>query len=178
MPGAFDGIEREGDVGVFVVDEGAQGALRQVARLVAQLLAGLIELARGPRPAGVSSLSVDRHAGQAGTGEGLDAVVPAQFLHALFQRLGDEILHLLRRGAGPGGRDGQHLDGEGRIFGAAELEEGVAAGQDDRDDQEQRDRALANREGGEVEAHHRSADLIVGHRIASLVRTRWPSWRR
>ena len=56
MPGAFDGIEREGDVGVFVVDEGADGALRQVARLVAQLLAGLIELARGPRLAGVSSL--------------------------------------------------------------------------------------------------------------------------
>ena len=44
MPGAFSGIEREGDVGVFVVDEGAQSALRQVARLVTQLLARLIEL--------------------------------------------------------------------------------------------------------------------------------------
>ena len=53
MPGAFDGIEREGDVGVFVVDERAHGALRQVARLVAQLLARLIELARGPLAGGV-----------------------------------------------------------------------------------------------------------------------------
>jgi hypothetical protein len=152
----FDGIEREGDVGVFVVDEGTHGALRQVARLVGQLLAGLIELV-GDRAGGGVVPQEDRHQGQPRTGEGLDTVVPAQFLHALFKRFGNEILHLLRRGAGPDGGHRQHLDREGRIFGAAELEEGEAAGQDDRDDQEQGDRALPNREGGEVEAHHRSA---------------------
>jgi len=68
-------------------------------------------------------------------------IVPAQLLNALFERLGDEVLHLLRRGSRPSRGHGEDLDGEGRIFGAPQIEEGEGAGEGDRDNQEQSDRA-------------------------------------
>jgi hypothetical protein len=66
---------------------------------------------------------------QTGPRVGFGAVVPAQFLQALFEFLGHLVLHFLRRSARPGGDDGHDLDGEGGIFGAAQLEESDHAGQ-------------------------------------------------
>lgn len=45
-------------------------------------------------------------------------VIPAQFLNALLERLGHEILHLLGSGTRPSIRYRKELEGEGRIFGA------------------------------------------------------------
>ena len=110
-PRRLQRIERKGDVGIFVVDKGAEHARRQVAGLVAQFLARLVELLGdvGRRRA---VLQGHRHEGEARPRQGLDAVVPAQLLHPLLERFGDEILHLLRGGARPRRGDGQHLDRE------------------------------------------------------------------
>ena len=50
-----------------------------------------------------------------------------------------------------------HLDGEGRVLRASELEIGEGPRTRDHDDQEQGDRALADAQGREVEAAHRAA---------------------
>ena len=169
--GCLQRIKREGDVRVFVVDEGAKGARRQVTGLVTQLLACLVELL-GNFVRWRVILQRELHEGEAGPRDGLDAVVPAQLLQALLKRLGDEILHLLGGRTRPGRRDGQDLDREGRVLGASELKEGVGSRDRDGEDQEQGDGALAHRQGREIEAGHRAAT------IGSAPRTRSPSWSR
>src|SRR5215510_6081440 len=116
-------------------------------------------------------LQHDRHECQARPRKGIDMIVPAQLLNALFERLGDEVLHLLRRRARPSGRYGKDLDSEEGIFGAAQIEEGEGAGESDRDNQEQSDRALANGQRREVEPVHCAAAWFVAMRMRS------PSWR-
>ncbi|MNL21651.1 hypothetical protein D3C87_1429530 [compost metagenome] len=148
------GLEREqgeGDVRVLVIDHRPDHASRQIARLIAELLARLIELflhqCRGR--------AVEQRQGrecQAGPRVGLCAVVVAQLLQALLELLGDLVLHLLRRGAGPGRDDGHHLDGKGGIFRAAQLEECDQPRQRDQADQEQRDGSLAYGQCRQVEA--------------------------
>src|SRR5262249_21322244 len=170
-PRRFQGVEREGDVGILVVDEGAEHAGRQVPGLVAQPLARLLELFRdvGRRRAVPDGY---RHEVEARPRHRLDAVIPAQLLHPFLERLGNEILHLLRGGTRPGRGDSQHLDGERRVLGATELEESIGARSSDGDDEEQGDGALAHRQGGEVEAGPRAATL------SSAMWTRSPSCRR
>ena len=121
--------------------------------LIAELLSRLVELLldRGGR-----GLVQERQGqkGQPRPREGLHPIIPAQFLEALFERLGDQILHLFGGRARPGCRHREHLDGECRILGAAELQEGKCAGRADRDQQKQRDRAFPDSERGEIEPAH------------------------
>src|SRR5262249_48184648 len=164
-------IERKSDVGILVVDKRAKHARRQVAGFVAQFLARLVELL-GDVGRRCAVLEGQGHEGEPRPRHRLDAVVPAQLLHPLLERLGDEILHLLRSGARPRRRDGQHLDRERGILGAAEPEERIGAGNGNDDDEEQSDGALAHRQRGEVETAHCAAPR------SSTRRTRSPWWRR
>jgi hypothetical protein len=118
--------------------------------LVTELLARLVELRLD---GGRRGLVLERQSQkcQARPRETLDPVIPAQFLEALFQRFGDQVLHLFGRGARPDRRHRQHLDGESRILGAAELQEGKGSGRADRDQQKQRDRAFPDRKRREIE---------------------------
>ncbi len=147
----LEGVQRERDVRVFVVDDGADDAVGQFLRFVRQLLAGLVELFLHFCRRCLVEQGHHRE-GQAGTREGLRAVVPPQFLHALFQRFRDLVLHLLRRRPGPG-RDNRHLlDRERRVFSAPQLQERQNAGGGNQEDQEQRDGSLAYGECRQVES--------------------------
>ncbi|MNF80267.1 hypothetical protein D3C84_625040 [compost metagenome] len=152
----FQGVEGEVHVRVFVVEEGPDHALGQALGFVGNLLAGLVEqLLDVTRPGGVEEL--DLHRDEAGLGDGFHPVVEIQLLQALLQAVCHLFLHLPRGSAGPGSGDGHGLDREGGVFGAAQLAEGDGAGDQGGDDQEERDRPVADREGGEVETAHLSA---------------------
>src|SRR5581483_1800499 len=156
----FQGIECKGHIGVFVVCHRADDPMRQLAGLVAEFLARLIELL-GDLGGRGAVLQVDRSEGQARTREGLRPVIPAQLLHPLFQRFGDQLLHFLGRGPRPGGDHGHLLDRERGVFCPAQSQESHDAGDEDRHDQEQSDRALAYGEGGEVEGAHCCPPLLT-----------------
>ncbi len=178
------GLQREqgkGHIGILVVHDGADDARGQIGRFIAQLLARLIELFLdlGGRRA-VEQGHCGK--GQARTGIGLRAVVPAQFLHALFQTFRHLVLHFLRGGARPGRDDGHGLDREGGILRPAKLEEGDDASHRYQDDQEQRDGPLPDGERGKVEATHcctprpgsRAATVsLAATRTCSPSRKRW-----
>ena len=167
----FERIKGKGDVGIFVVDERPLDSGREPSGLVAKLLSRLVELLGHCRG---RSLVAERqgHQRHSGTREGLDPIVPAQLLHALFERLRDQVLHLLRGCARPHRGDRQILDREGRILGPAEPRERIDPGKDDRNDQEQGDCPLPNRERGQIEAAHLSAASVAATRTSS------PSCRR
>ncbi|MNV25402.1 hypothetical protein D3C71_1164980 [compost metagenome] len=175
----LEGEERKGHVCIFVVDHRADNASRQFPRLVADLLASLVELLLHLRR---RCAVQQRHHGesQAGAGEGFCAVVPAQFLHALFQGFCNLILHLLGRGARPRRNDRHLLDGERRVFSAPEFGKRENACCRDQEDQEQGDGALAHCERRQVEtafAHGRAPSF--GAAVArSASRTCSPSRNR
>lgn len=152
-------IDREIDIGIFVIDERSLHALRQKGHGVVQLLARLVELLGNGRRRGVV-LERDHHQRQARPGQCFHPVVPLQFLHPLFQRIGHQILHFLRRGARPDSGRRQGFDGECGVLGTAETEERVGARQSQCHDQEQCDPALAHREGGQVESAHCIATFV------------------
>src|SRR5207247_11323199 len=79
-----------------------------------------------------------------GSGKGLAAIVVAPFLHALLQRFGNEVLHLLCRRSGPHRCNGKHLDRESWVFCASQFQEGKDASSNDRNEQEQSDRLFAH----------------------------------
>lgn len=140
-------IKPEADIGVLVVDKGTEHAPGQVAGLVSKLLSSLIEFlldGRGRR----AVLQGDGQKGITGPRRRLDTIVPGEFLEALFERLGDQILHFARCRARPHRCHGQGLDGEGRVLGAPELDEGIGAGGGQQNDEEQGDGPLANGERG------------------------------
>ncbi|MNQ75406.1 hypothetical protein D3C85_902020 [compost metagenome] len=176
------GLEREqgkGDIRVFVVDHRPDHPSRKLHRLVADLLARLIKLLRHLRRRGGVEQGQSRE-GQAGARVGLAAVVPAQFLQALFDLFGDLVLHLLGGGAGPGGNDGHHLDRERRVFRPPQLEERHEPGQRDQADQEQGDGALAHGERRQIEttfAHGRTPSTAATA-ASPATRTCWPSRSR
>src|SRR6185437_4947504 len=149
----LQGKQRKGHVRVFIVHHRTDDARRQVWRFVMDLFACLVELLLHLRRWRVVA-QLHHGEGQAGTGVRLRVVVPAQLLHALFQELGDLILHLLSRRARPGGYDGHLLDREWRVFRTPQLEEGDDACHGDQEDQEKRDRALADGERREIESAH------------------------
>src|SRR5207244_4463889 len=95
-------------------------------------------------------------------GEGLYAIVVAQFLQALLQWLGNEVLHLLCRRSRPHRRNGKHLDREGRVFCASQFQEGKDASCNDRNEQEQSDRLFAHCEGRQIEKLFRRRRIILG----------------
>ncbi len=156
----FQGVHSKDDIRILVVDERPLHPRGQFGRFVAELLARLVELLGD---VGRRRAVLQRHLqhGDAGPGQSLHPVVPAQLLHALLQRLGHQVLHFLGGGARPHGRHRQGLDDEGGVLGAAQAQEGVDAGEDDGDDQEQRDRALAHGQRGEIEAVHVSCSRCV-----------------
>src|SRR5687768_12328490 len=169
----FQRIERESDVAVLVIDERADNAARQPRRFVLDLLSGLVEfgldLGRG------RLVAQDEHGEREPRArERFAAIVPAQLLQTLFERLGDLVLHFLSGGAGPDRHHGHLLDGEGRVFGAPEVEIGEDAGNADGDEEKQRHRTLANGEGGQVEPALALGG--VAQRPAPAMRTAWP-WR-
>ena len=61
---------------------------------------------------------------QPGTGDGGDLLDRGQLLDGVLQRVADLFFHLLRRGAGIAGDDHGVLQGEGRVFQAADSEKG------------------------------------------------------
>ena len=139
------GVEGEIDVVVFVVEEGARDAAWQTGRFVTQLLAGLVEqLGHQGRRGRIEKLHLHRH--KAGLGGGFHPIVVIQLLQTLLQPVGDLLLHLAGGRARPDGGDGHHLDGEGGVFGAAQLAERKRPGQQHRDDQKQRHCRVANRQ--------------------------------
>ncbi|MNS72340.1 hypothetical protein D3C72_1057480 [compost metagenome] len=156
----LQGVEREGHVAILVVHHRGQHARGQLGGFVAQLLARLVELfGHGRRRRAV--FQGHRHEGEPWPREGLGAVVPLQFLHPLFQRFGHQVLHLLRRGAGPGGHHRQRLDRETGVFRPPQLQEGEDAGRRHRDDEKQRDGALAHRDRRNIEPAHCAAPAVA-----------------
>ena len=114
----------------------------KLSGLVAEFLPRLIELLGdlGGRGAVAQDHRGER---QARSRERLGPVIPAEFLHPLLQPFGDQLFHLLCRSARPSRDDGHLLDREGRVFRATQRQEGHDAGDGNRDEQEQRDGALA-----------------------------------
>src|SRR5205085_8053963 len=136
---SLEGVHREDDIRVLVVDKRALYTGGKSGSLITEFLARLIELLSNRGGWGLVTQR-DHHHCDARAREGLHTIVPTQLLHSLFQRLGDEVLHLLGCRPGPHGGGRQSLDQERRILGATEVQEGVRAGQNDRDDQEKGDR--------------------------------------
>ena len=178
LPGEFphrhalrlEGIKGEAHVGIFVVDEGAEHARRQLTGFIPKLLAGLIKLLlhAGWRCA---VLQRNRHVRITWPCGRLHPVVPGQLLKPLFQGLGDLVLHLARRCARPHRGDRQGLDGEGRVLSPPEHQEGVDARGRQQDDEEQGYSSFANGDRGKIEAHQ----LLL---LSEAVLTRAPSCRR
>ena len=155
----LEGIQRKGHVGVFVVHHRPEHTCGKIAGLIAQLLARLVELSLHLLRRGRVQQR-ERGERQTRAHKGFRALVPTQLLQALFQFLGDLVLHLAGRGTGPGRDDGHHLDGEGRIFRAAELQERNHACKRDQNDHEERDGALTHGQCREVEAALTHARLL------------------
>src|SRR5688572_21659944 len=161
-------VEREGHVGIFVVHQWTDHATRQVSSLVAEFLTRLIELLRDV--GGRRTVAQDHHRErQTRTRERFSPVIPAELLHPLLQRFGDEFFHLSCRGSRPDGDDGHLLDRERGIFRPTQAKERHHAGDGDGQQQEQCDSALANRERGEIEAvHGHSPPVTAARATASL----------
>ncbi len=148
-------IEDRIDVAEFVVDDRAEQIGRQLALHVDQLLAQQVKqirhlLGRRRIP------ERDLHRGERRLRIGLHLLEIGQFLQLLLDGVGDLGLHLRRGGARPDRRDVDHLDGEERIFGAAEPLVGEEAGGTQRHDQEQDERGMADRPARKIEAFHRT----------------------
>ncbi|HET6472383.1 MAG TPA: hypothetical protein VFG38_11105 [Pseudomonadales bacterium] len=148
----LEGIQGKAHVRVFVVDERAEHAGRQVPRFVRELLARLVELVLHDRRRR-TVLQRDRHVRVTRSSRRLHPVVPVQLLKALLQRLCDEVLHLARCRTGPSRRHRQILEGESRILRAPEHDERVSAGSQQQKDEEQRDGTLANGDCRKIESH-------------------------
>jgi hypothetical protein len=128
-------VERECHITIFVVDERTGDAAGQIRRLVPHLLASLVEfrLDLGRRRIVAQTQRDER---KPRPGEGLGTIIPAQLLQPLFERLGDLVLHFLGGRSRPARHHRDRLDGEARVFGAAEAEEGDYAGNRNDDDEE------------------------------------------
>ena len=151
-------VERRIDVAVFVVEVRADDPGRQAAADVADLLAHLVPevLHLGGRRAVAQDHADERHAGLR---IALDAVEERQLLQLLLDLVGDLRLHLGRGRARPGDVHHHHLDGEGGVLGAAEIEVGVHARRAEQDDHEQHQRAVRDGPFGQIETLHDRASV-------------------
>jgi hypothetical protein len=111
LPFRLQRVEREGHIGIFVVNERPDNATRQIDGLVAEFLPRLIKLLRD---IGGRSAVTQNHHGErkARSRECLGAVIPAELLHPLLQPFGDQLFHLLCSSARPRRDDSHLLDGE------------------------------------------------------------------
>ncbi len=145
----LEGPDQAVGVAVFIVEVGAEHALRQGGLDVADLLAHLIpELGHLGRRDVVAERDVDHRL--AGLGVALHVVEVGQLLQLGLELVGDLQLHLARGGAGPCSRHDHLLDGEGRVLAAAEIEVGEHAGRRQHDHEEERERAVLERQLGQV----------------------------
>ena len=186
----LEGPDQAVGVAVFVVEERAVDARRQRALDVADLLAHLVPQVGHLGGRGVVAQRDVDH-GLAGLGVALDVVEVGQLLQLGLDLLGDLLLDLARGGAGPGRRHHHLLDGEGRILAAAEIEEGVGAGRDQRDHEEHGERAVFQRQRREIGARGHgclprrsgvsappAAPASPSVRPRACARPRWRSFRR
>jgi hypothetical protein len=137
-------VERGIDVAVLVVEARPDDAGGQIAPDVADLLAHLVPqlLHLGGWRAVEEKHLDERHPRLR---IALDAVEVRKLLQLLLDPVGDLGLHLARGGAGPGGGDDHGLDGEGRVFGAPEVEIGIGPRPAEHDDHEEDERAVRDR---------------------------------
>ena len=142
-------IEREIDIREVVVHERSEHPGRQTPGRIRHAFAHLVEEI-GDLLGGRVVLKLDQHVDPSGTRRGFQPVEELDLADALLQRIGDQILHLLRARARPERRDHHHPHGKGRVFRAAELQEGKQTGERGHQDEKERDRALAHGERGEI----------------------------
>ncbi len=83
--------------------------MRQLGSLILNLLTALIELFLDRFGRRVV-LEVDGKEGETRPRKGVDVVVVRELLHPFFQRLGNQVLHLLCSSPRPGCRDSEDLD--------------------------------------------------------------------
>jgi hypothetical protein len=153
-------VDRGIDVAIFVVEVRPDNAGRQVTLDVADSLADLVpELLHHGRRCPVDQEDLDE--GDAGLRIGFHPVEIGQFLQLLLDHVGDLRLHLGRSRAGPRDVHDHGLDGEGRIFGAPEVEVGIGPCPAEDQDHEQHERAVRDRPFGQIEAHHGAAPVNV-----------------
>jgi len=115
----FQGVHGKFNVGILVVQHRRQNPLRQLRCLVLNLFSALIELFGNLVGRRVVKKR-DREKGKPGPRERIDVVVIFELLHALFERLRDQILHFLRGCSGPRGSHREYLDRERGILGPPE----------------------------------------------------------
>src|SRR5258708_39781476 len=99
-PRGLERVNRECDVGIFVIYCRWQHPLRKIVRFIADLFSSLVEFLLNVGGWHVV-LQRDRHERKTGPREGIDVVVPTQFLNPLFERFGGGIMHFLRRWTWP-----------------------------------------------------------------------------
>ena len=135
---AADRMQRDEGVAELVVEIGAEQALRQVARDVADLLAHLVEGVLHLLGIGVA-LDLHGDDGAAGAGVGADEIEMRRFLQLALDLVDDLVLHLLDRGARPDRLDDHDAEGEIGVFLLAHAHQAERAGNDDQAEQEARD---------------------------------------
>ena len=152
-------------VAELVVEVGPVDARGKVLADVADLLAHLVpEVGHLGRAHAV--LEVDEHDGFAGLGVAAHEVEVRHLLELLLDAVGDLVDGLGGGGARPQRLDHHGLDGEGRVFLAAQLVVGQTAG-DRRRQHEVDDEALvAQRPVGQVEGGHLAGRLGEAHLLA------------
>ena len=114
-------VQRRIHVAVFIIEVRAGDARGKIASDIAHLLADLI-----PKLLDLAGRCLvdqrDADEGHAGLRIALDAVEIRQLLKLLLDLVGDLRLHVRRGRTRPGDLHDHGLDGEGRIFGATEVE--------------------------------------------------------
>ena len=145
---SVDGAE---DIAELVVVERPDDALRQGAADVADLLAHLVP-GVGHRLAARRVVQLQDDERLARLGVAARVAEEGHLLQFLLDALGHLPVHLLRRGPRPHGAHDHGAEGEVGVFALAQFEVGSEAGNGDDEDEEQRQLAVAQRRGGEVEA--------------------------
>ena len=118
-----EAVDDAEDVAEVVVEERPEHALRQGVADVADAVAHLLpDLGHALGREGAVEIDVDRH--DAGPGDRPQRVEAGRLLQPALQPVGQLVLRLLDRRAGPDRGDQHGLDGEGRVLVAAEVDEG------------------------------------------------------
>ena len=165
-----EGVDVAEDVAEAVVEGRPDNAVGELAADVADHVADLHPGGgHGGGVGGVLEVDVDRCL--AWHGQAAGKVEALELLELLFDAVGHLAEGVLDRRAGPPRLDQHRLDGEGRVFLAAEVQVGERAGEGEGDHEVPDQRAFAQRPFGEVEA------LASQARAPSVNRTAWPGSR-
>ncbi len=146
-----EGVDDAERLAELVVEERAEHAAREGALDIGDLLAHLVPEVRdlgGARRV----LEVYEDDGASGRGIALEKIDMRHLLELLLQPVGHLFEHVFDRRAGPHRLHDHRLDGEGRVFVAAEADVGVDPRRHDQDQREPDEDAMAKRPFGKVEA--------------------------